>query len=488
MAKLFGDKLRQIVVLLMFVFLFHGFALCGEPPTPPHNVYSVQIEEGIKVAWHPGSTSPSGYKIYRSTDGAAFNLIATLPGSATSHVDTNYIPDNAYYFRVTAIDVNGAESNPSGITAQSFSSMQLSAFRPINASKAVTGDFNGDGKPDVAVTNGAGCVGKEASQVCGGKVEIYYGGVYNRRGAPDVTLIGETSHGYAMAVADLNKDGFDDLVVGSPFYSPYVYDWPLAGTAKEAGKISVYLGGATFSTTPAFTKNGTYSYANNGNSYYIMLSEQFGYAMANVGDINVDGYPDVAIGVPRGGMDLSGAVKILYGGTSLGTIATVRSPVGSDFMGTTLAAAGDVGMDGFPDIVAGAPNDMQPAYKKKTYLITGGQQPRILVNNVQAIVSDMSFHAEIYLVEGENSITAVAFKDAGQVAASSINISLLTEAGITGVISDQSTGAPLAGVRVTVSDGDPAHVAITDPLGKYTVYGLNTGSPTLFPAGYLLHR
>jgi hypothetical protein len=76
------------------------------------------------------------------------------------------------------------------------------------------GDFNGDERPDVAVGVPFAVVNALSNA---GRVEVYYGPdlvVAQAILAPDLSVSGFL--GDTLAVADVNGDGFDDLIVGAP--------------------------------------------------------------------------------------------------------------------------------------------------------------------------------------------------------------------------------------------------------------------------------
>jgi hypothetical protein len=100
---------------------------------------------------------------------------------------------------------------------------------------------------------------------------------------PTVILEGDSAgaaHGSSADNAgDVNGDGYADLIVGAPLADV------LAGesTLADAGIVSVYYGSAAgLAPTASLTLSGAQS------------GEQFGYAVAGVGDVNGDGYGDVA--------------------------------------------------------------------------------------------------------------------------------------------------------------------------------------------------
>jgi len=92
--------------------------------------------------------------------------------------------------------------------------------------------------------------------------------------------------------------------------------------------------------------------------------------VAGVGDINGDGYPDVAVGA-QGALNFTGKVY-LYLGNGLGIAATpnvsLTGPDAGQF-GFSLAGAGDVNGDGFCDLLVGASNVAGGA--GRAYVYTG---------------------------------------------------------------------------------------------------------------------
>ncbi|XP_063216104.1 integrin alpha-4-like isoform X2 [Bacillus rossius redtenbacheri] len=101
--------------------------------------------------------------------------------------------------------------------------------------------------------------------------------------------------GSVLCVLDLNADGFDDLVVGAPRHSAR------GSLAGDHGRIYVYLG------SPHGKLQDMNDTVITGSS---CPSANFGTAMASIGDINMDGYQDLAVGAPY---EDKGAIYIYHG-------------------------------------------------------------------------------------------------------------------------------------------------------------------------------
>ncbi|OWF47708.1 integrin alpha-9-like isoform X2 [Mizuhopecten yessoensis] len=86
--------------------------------------------------------------------------------------------------------------------------------------------------------------------------------------------------GAALIVLDINGDGMDDLLVGSPFYTEQ---------ATDQGLVQVYYG---TSDRVNILRDGD-NLMGTGT-----IHGRFGMAMADIGDVNADGFTDVAIGAP----------------------------------------------------------------------------------------------------------------------------------------------------------------------------------------------
>ncbi|XP_029428512.1 integrin alpha-3 [Rhinatrema bivittatum] len=144
--------------------------------------------------------------------------------------------------------------------------------------------------------------------------------------------------GSAIALADLNNDGWQDLLIGAPFY----FD------RKEeiGGAVYVYMNEAgSFRNKSALTLKGPSGSA-------------FGFAVANIGDINQDGFEDIAVGAPFEG---SGKVYIFHS-SSQGLREKPRQVIdGKDLgvsaiqtFGYSLSGGLDVDDNSYPDLLVGS--------------------------------------------------------------------------------------------------------------------------------------
>jgi hypothetical protein len=145
------------------------------------------------------------------------------------------------------------------------------------------------------------------------------------------------------APADLNADGFDDLVVPSP------------GRASQAGAVDVFLGGPGL--TPASSSVSVTNEAADEHFDGVAEGNRFGSAVAT-GDVNGDGIADLVVGAPRIGG--TGAVYVFFGGTgfagkSASQADAVLSASANDTLFGAVLVVADATGDGQPDVLVGAP-------------------------------------------------------------------------------------------------------------------------------------
>ncbi|MCD6418248.1 FG-GAP repeat protein, partial [bacterium] len=213
------------------------------------------------------------------------------------------------------------------------------------------GDFDGDGIDDIAV-------GAPMTKIYGepyprGAVYVYLAGDFS---APAMMINGLSS-GDQMGISldcagDFNGDGYDDLLAG-------------ANVVDHIGAAYIFFGGPDFDDVPDVVFGGENPYDN------------FGYSSAGLGDINGDGYDDVAVGAlyndERGWR--TGRVYIYFGGEVFDTIPdVVLTGLDSlDDFGTCLDGRIDFDGDGIFDLLVGAAQagGSPPLKPGAAYIFTG---------------------------------------------------------------------------------------------------------------------
>ncbi|XP_067170077.1 integrin alpha-7 [Apteryx mantelli] len=166
---------------------------------------------------------------------------------------------------------------------------------------------------------------------------------------PEAVLPGEqlsSSFGYAVAVLDLNSDGWMDLVVGAPHF--FERQRELGGAAY----VYVNPGGRWASATP-LRLTGAYG-------------SMFGIALSAAGDLDQDGFSDLAVGAP-----FDGAGKVyIYHGSKLGIVAEPAQVLDGEAVGVTAfgyAISGGLDVDGnlYPDLLVGSLSDTVVLYRAR---------------------------------------------------------------------------------------------------------------------------
>ncbi|KAM6189970.1 integrin alpha-IIb [Sarcoramphus papa] len=208
-----------------------------------------------------------------------------------------------------------------------------------------------------------------------GEVEIFSVGVTLRRLQGIASEQVASYFGHTVAVADVNGDGQDDVLVGAPLYMARRPD----GQRSEVGRLYLYLGrGQQPLARPPQTLTGTHSYG------------RFAAAIASLGDLDEDGYGDVAVGAPSGGDSGSGQVFI-FRGQSEGLMPVPTQRLDSPFpgpaaFGFALRGATDLDGNGYPDLLVGAYGAAkvavyrgQPVVVARTQLsVPDGLNPKLL--------------------------------------------------------------------------------------------------------------
>jgi hypothetical protein len=173
----------------------------------------------------------------------------------------------------------------------------------FGTSVRTAGDVNGDDYDDVIV--GAPVYSDTTGSV--GGAFAYYGSASGLSITPTWTLLGDrpgSEFGTSVGTAgDVNKDGYDDVIIGAPQYE---LDQEDPGFQKEEGFAFVFVGSASGLSEVVY-------WSGEGNKQ----GTDFGYSAGTAGDVNGDGCADVIVGAPQymsASKTLLGRVFVYHGG------------------------------------------------------------------------------------------------------------------------------------------------------------------------------
>lgn len=253
---------------------------------------------------------------------------------------------------VTSIDLRMFDLNAQGLAGYVVNTP--APYADNSYSVGAAGDANGDGFDDLVV-------GVYRTTEDPGSAFVVFG---KPTGEP-VDVEGPTFRGYAMegpdkrdtvgyavgAAGDVNADGLDDVIVGAPAINccDVGHGYVIFGKQTEETISLGELGSEGIDIVGAITRDRT------------------GYSVAGVGDLNRDGFGDVAIGAPYprpGDDDRRGAVAVVYGQATGGKIRLKRlarrqgfwvdGVRGGDQFGTSVTGPGDLNGDGVDDLAFSA--------------------------------------------------------------------------------------------------------------------------------------
>jgi len=237
----------------------------------------------------------------------------------------------------SANGLSGGTAIPDKATKQSYGYM---------GDDLATGDFNGDGKQDLAVVNAS-------------RTYVYRGSITRSGVAGSVTVLDKESSVFdstSLIAGKVNGDSKTDLVIVGDAWSAS------AGERAEAWFIK---GGSTLTPGKTLILNPDGDWGGDG----------------VIADFNKDGYGDVAIGTPAYS-GYKGRVSLWYGSStgpstsarvSQSTSGVAGTPENDDWFGASVSAA-DVNGDGYKDLAVGAYGETIDGkeYAGGVHLLRGG--------------------------------------------------------------------------------------------------------------------
>ena len=218
----------------------------------------------------------------------------------------------------------------------------------FGGSVATAGDVNGDGYSEVVVGARYHDAGAGADTLRG-RAYLYLGSASGLAVSPAWMVSGDEDYaefGSSVATAgDVNGDGYADVIVGADRHDAG------AGGDADRGRAYLYLGSVSgLAVSPVWTGSGDEDGA------------LFGASVATAGDVNGDGYADVAVGAfaHEAGLPLTDEVgrAYLYLGSAAGLAVSPAWTGSGDetdaHYGSSVATAGDINGDGYADLLVAA--------------------------------------------------------------------------------------------------------------------------------------
>jgi hypothetical protein len=278
------------------------YAAVGQ--TAPEPVLHVTLNSTAAPSTYTFASDQSWLAGNSSSVAETFDIVAISANPSSLSAGTysgtlRYLAPN-YFGAKTTVTLNVA--NPSATLAAVPGSPFAVGTNPV---AAIAGDFNGDGKPDVAVLNKGS-----------NNVTVLLGNGSGSFNAATGSPFSVGTYPTSMALGDFNRDGKPDLVVSN----------------QDSNNITVLLGNGSggFRAGPSFNVAAPPSPA------------QFSLA---VGDFNGDGIADIVVSTSMPGGS-AGVVVMLgngFGGFTPATPFAAGAP--------TALAVGDFNQDGKLDVV-----------------------------------------------------------------------------------------------------------------------------------------
>lgn len=316
---------------------------------PPPSLDATAHVASVRLRW----TAPpyaTGYRVYRGTAADAIDETPIEETAEHSTVVTGLTPGETVWFAVSTVGPDGNSVRSPAVSAAATDGVPLENTAVFswesNSVSALTGfplrscECTGDGLDDLFV----GSRGFDGGAIDGGRVDLFVGDAELGLFGPARTRVGTTAagnfgHGLA-APGDVDGDSIPDLVAGG------------YGELSNEGRVTLIPGNPD---RPATTISGQ------------QVNALFGAAVFPVGDMDDDGFADVAVG--GFGFDVTSPAFIndagrvsIHRGTPAGLAQTpswiaegetVSAALGLHSGGTV----GDLDGDGRADLAIGAFND-----------------------------------------------------------------------------------------------------------------------------------
>jgi len=222
---------------------------------------------------------------------------------------------------------------------------------------ACAGDVNGDGYEEIMI-----CMQNyyPKDNICTscydeGAEFVYYGSPAGPSSSPDWKARGDDVWGfmgtYADSAGDVNGDGYDDIIIGTSENTYHAVSHAYVWFGGPAGLGDPGLGGPSTNADWVAT-----------NPDPVIDGNWFGVFVSGIGDVNGDGYDDVMVSACcsflQNQNQYPGKVYVYYGsaaGLSPSADWTATGDTGGSIFGIGGDGVGDLNGDGYDDLAVGAP-------------------------------------------------------------------------------------------------------------------------------------
>ena len=350
---------------------------------------------GKVTSWLPTlqwklAANTDGAHVWLCHDRACSSIIEEIDAPGASVKPTKALSPGIVYWKVAGTS-GGKRGATTGPVWEFFVGKNNA---PHDTSWGTIFDVNGDGYADLFMTDLGSQFPSEPSNKA--QLFVYLGGPDGLPATPSQTIAGPPGNyfdlGMSLASAgDVNGDGYADALVGT---------W--GGTTSTVGFASdlvfIYLGGPNgLAASPATTLLGLYGgkgdpVAGNCPAPGSKGCDFFGGLVGPAGDVDLDGYADVAVAaqIPSPSGSSSNYIYV-YGGTPTGVSTTATATLGGPGSNISLMenmyqylgpiGPSDVNGDGYADLVAsgtvfmGGPGGISTTPVVLTFGPTGSTDP-----------------------------------------------------------------------------------------------------------------
>ncbi|MGV3604179.1 MAG: FG-GAP-like repeat-containing protein [Dyadobacter fermentans] len=202
--------------------------------------------------------------------------------------------------------------------------------------------------------------------------------------------------GFSVASAgDVNGDGYSDVLVGAPHYDH--------GQTNEGAAFLYYGSAAGINPLPHLFESN-------------QPDATMGHSVTSAGDLNGDGFSDVAIGAPfyDKGQNNEGAVFVHLGsamGIKPNPVATLESNQAEAQFGVSIALAGDLNADNYSELLVGASAFDQGQANEGAAFVFYGSQNGIVTNKITTLETNQANALLGTCVAGAGDVNGDGFGD-----------------------------------------------------------------------------